>query len=432
MKTLVPLTQSFFKYVIIIGLLLQTITGHSQTITFSGTPTHESGSPAAGNDGSIYRYSNVTTNTDALVKIMGRSSNQVALVNIDLTSSGFDKAFQPAITYNNGDVNSATSWYMDFEITFVNNSTTTPVNLAAFYATALDIDGDGNRLRERVSFMSPNSYTLETPTNLSVGTLSEMISGLLTPVKTFTGTTTDHSGIDTSATDLMTTVKYSNTSKLIYRIGATTTGASNKTERNYSIYFKNFAYNTPVVTLPVKLESFTASLNGNKVDLKWTTAEEMNVSHFVVEKSLDGKEYNDAGIVFAYGNTTSKMNYSLADNIGTTKGIIYYRLRSVDVDGKAEVSAARIIRVSKQSEILTISAYPNPVSNELRVTVPATWQGKEVVFEIFDQSGHTMKRMKSGSSGQTEIIAVNDLAKGFYFIKASCCSEVAQQKLVKN
>nr|WP_287424193.1 hypothetical protein [Candidatus Brachybacter algidus] len=49
-------------------------------------------------------------------------------------------------------------------------------------------------------------------------------------------------------------------------------------------------------TLPVKLTAFTAILNNNKVDLKWTTASEVNVSHFVVEKSTDGINYSDAGM----------------------------------------------------------------------------------------------------------------------------------------
>ncbi|MEI2740432.1 MAG: hypothetical protein V9F01_16790 [Chitinophagaceae bacterium] len=39
-------------------------------------------------------------------------------------------------------------------------------------------------------------------------------------------------------------------------------------------------------TLPVKLSSFSATLNNNsKVDLKWSTATETNLSHFVVERS---------------------------------------------------------------------------------------------------------------------------------------------------
>ena len=62
--------------------------------------------------------------------------------------------------------------------------------------------------------------------------------------------------------------------------------------------------------------------NNNKVDLKWETATEINVSHFIIEKSIDGKNFSDAGMVFAYGNTTSKSNYVFADNISNMQSSV--------------------------------------------------------------------------------------------------------------
>jgi hypothetical protein len=83
--------------------------------------------------------------------------------------------------------------------------------------------------------------------------------------------------------------------------------------------------------LPVNLASFTANLiNNNKVDLKWVTATEINLSHFVVERSTDGQNFNDVGLVFAFGNATTNNNYTLSDNIsGIQAGLIYYRIRSI-------------------------------------------------------------------------------------------------------
>jgi len=64
----------------------------------------------AGKDGAIYRFPSVKTGVDALVKISGRSSSLVKLENIDLTSTGFDKAFQPQVSYNNGDASRGNDW----------------------------------------------------------------------------------------------------------------------------------------------------------------------------------------------------------------------------------------------------------------------------------------------------------------------------------
>jgi hypothetical protein len=100
-----------------------------------------------------------------------------------------------------------------------------------------------------------------------------------------------------------------------------------------------------------KLASFTAILNNNKVELKFATETETNLSHIMVEKSTDGKNFKDAALVFTYGNTTSRSDYAFADNISTIKsGVIYYRLRSVDADGTTQYSETRMIEINKESE----------------------------------------------------------------------------------
>src|ERR1700753_2605639 len=52
-------------------------------------------------DGAVYRFSNVTTGVDALLKINGRSSTNVVLNDLDINSTGYDSAFQPLVNYNN-------------------------------------------------------------------------------------------------------------------------------------------------------------------------------------------------------------------------------------------------------------------------------------------------------------------------------------------
>ena len=240
----------------------------------------------------------------------------------------------------------------------------------------------------------------------------------------------EYSGIDTSALATMYTVKRTSVNSINIKVGAISI-ASPSASRQYSLYMKDFSYN--LNTLPVKLYSFNANLNNNKVDLKWVTASEINVSHFIIEKSTDAINFSEAGLIFAYGNPTDKTNYTHSDNINTNQaGVIYYRLRSVDVDGKSELSETRIIRISKQTEKgVSIVTYPNPVSNEIRVTIPANWQNKRVVYEIFNMSGRTAKRIEAASSNQTEIMNVSALAPGFYIVRVSFEGQTAQQKIIK-
>lgn len=191
-------------------------------------------------------------------------------------------------------------------------------------------------------------------------------------------------------------------------------------------------FTSPII-LPVELISFTARLAGDrKVELNWSTATEINASHFVVERSLDGRNFSDAGIVFANGNSTSVQHYAFTDQLGNmTKSVIYYRLRQVDADGKSAFSSTRIIRMQEATDKAGILAYPNPVASELRITIPQNWQGKAVNYEVVNVSGQTAKRITIGSSSQTETVDLSHLAPGFYLVKVSCNGETAQQKIVK-
>src|SRR5580704_13731990 len=95
--------------------------------------------------GAIYRFSNVTTGVDALLKINGTSSSDVVLNDLDITSTGYDSAFQPLINLNNSDkIKSGvkTDWYMEFQISFVAAGTSTATIVSAFNATIIDDDGN--------------------------------------------------------------------------------------------------------------------------------------------------------------------------------------------------------------------------------------------------------------------------------------------------
>jgi hypothetical protein len=123
-----------------------------------------------------------------------------------------------------------------------------------------------------------------------------------------------------------------------------------------------------------QVTSFTGKLNNNRIDLKWATSSEKNVSHFVIEKSIDGKNYSQAGIVFAYGNTSETMNYPFFDknvNAGQSE-MIYYRIRVIDNDGKNELSDVATIRIEKKNEqTIAILNSTDRVSNEIRIATPA-------------------------------------------------------------
>jgi len=432
MKTTLLLKTTF----LLAAFVLATLVSNAQPVPelVFNNPSLQSGS--AGANGASYRFPDVAPNVDAIITIAGRSSSNVTITNIDLSNTGYANAFQPQINYMNGNAPANSNWWMDFDFSFVVKGTSIPTVVTTFNLSALDVDGDGGSLNEFVQFSSPQSYVVENNTMLNVSNIMELIFGLLSPVKKFVGPKTNFTDINVNATEVMTTLTYTNKNFFRMRAGGTTANSSTTAgDRMYSFWFKGFAYNTPIQnTLPVKLASFSAMLNKNKVDIKWTTSSEINVSHFIVEKSTDGINYTDAGMVFAYGNTTEEKNYSFYDNVNTSQpAVIYFRLRSVDIDGKNELSEIKIIRIGKQGESgISIVAYPNPATNEVRITIPANWQNKKVAYQLLSANGQPVKTTERANSNQTEVINVGSLAPGLYFVKVVCEGQIAQQKIIKH
>jgi len=82
--------------------------------------------------------------------------------------------------------------------------------------------------------------------------------------------------------------------------------------------------------LPLTLTSFTTKLQQNNVLLNWHTVNEVNVSHFNIQRSSNGKDFTNIGRVNAGSN------YNFIDELKTKDQLlktIYYKLEIVDKDG---------------------------------------------------------------------------------------------------
>lgn len=420
-------------------LLILSLIGYvvtAQELVFKNAQL-ESG--VAGADGAVYRFSNVrnggSPTIDALITINGRSNGLVSLVSLDLTNTGHDKAFQPQVSYNNNITPTGTSdWWLEFGVAFVQSGSTTRVNVDSFKLTALDIDGNGDKINEWASFYSNKSFLLENNSVLVATNISELVDGVSTIVgKKFDGPVQNYTNIDTGATNVMVTNFFQGINAFRMRVGGHSTGASGASDRMYSFWFKSFNYQAPVqFTLPLVLLDFNATVANKKAVLNWVTGMEKSLSHFVVERSVNGIDYTDAGMIFANGNSSVKVPYTYADALPVNaKGVIYYRLKMVDQDGKFQRSTVKLIRIGEAPKTLSIATYPNPVTTELRISLPESWQNKKVTLNIFSSNGQLVKQVVASRASQTEIVNVADITNGLYIIKATDGTAIATERIVK-
>lgn len=159
-------------------------------------------------------------------------------------------------------------------------------------------------------------------------------------------------------------------------------------------------------TLPVKLLSFTGQLNtDNSATINWKTTNEINHSHFEIERSSNGNNFTKAGFVNGTSNPHATQNYEFRD-IQKITDVAFYRLRQVDRDGRFEFS--HTIQV-KNTGNKNISIYPNPVINELYINC----RNQTINYRIINSSGQIVL---SGATIPGKAIQLHELQKGLYFI----------------
>ena len=182
------------------------------------------------------------------------------------------------------------------------------------------------------------------------------------------------------------------------------------------------AYEYNATIFPLHLLSFTASQNEMDVQLKWTTANEINVAHFVIERSINGRDFYVIGERAANGNSTLDKSYFFTDS-KPLKGANFYRLKMVDLDGKFTYSATVAVTI-RMSAVLTI--YKNPVKENLVFSIA----GDITLAKIYNIEGNLLlvRKVSSGSNS----LMVQSLTAGTYLLQVYNNSElIARASFIK-
>ena len=166
------------------------------------------------------------------------------------------------------------------------------------------------------------------------------------------------------------------------------------------------------VVTPLTLLSFTGKKSGTVVYLNWKTTNEINTSHFEIERSKNGIAFEKIGSIIS-NNTVYDNYYSFIDD-KPFNGVNFYRLKQVDKDGKFEYSSIIKLLYNGYGKPLTI--YPNPATTLIQLD----FSGKEktVLIAIFDAQG---KQVIQTSIQNTSPLKLNvqALPTGKYFLQIS-------------
>lgn len=199
--------------------------------------------------------------------------------------------------------------------------------------------------------------------------------------------------------------------------GNNTNGMANQLKTKANLASNNPSLSNYVNTLlgvmPIKLISFTGTLDNNVVSLNWVTGKEEGFDHFEIERASADLVFEKIAEVAGMGfNTDDEHAYALTDE-HAQNGTNYYRLKSVDLDGSFEYSSIVSVVVEVEK---AISVYPNPSNGDF-VNVASTFEVSDnTTVMIFNEGGVLLQKTQV-TEREVRIDFTRHLSSGVYILK---------------
>ncbi|MBK8785984.1 MAG: T9SS type A sorting domain-containing protein [Chitinophagaceae bacterium] len=184
-------------------------------------------------------------------------------------------------------------------------------------------------------------------------------------------------------------------------------------------------------TLPVVLSEFTAIWREDYTALNWLVSSALNFSHFEIERSVDGVQFNAMGQVAYLVNKTA---YSYTDrNIPMGYSKLYYRLKLVDIDGNYAYSPIRVVFPTINESTVVIA--PNPFTDKIGVWLSVSLATETIRLKLLGINGQVIKEKEvklDRGNHYLDLGSLAGIAKGVYVLHIISSKTNTVKKVVKN
>ena len=178
----------------------------------------------------------------------------------------------------------------------------------------------------------------------------------------------------------------------------------------------------PIIVIPVKFIAFTATKSNNDAILKWQVAnEDANTDRYELERSMNGTDFTTFATVAknAGGSTTNtytSTDAGIASRV-LNNGIVYYRVKQVDKDGRFVYTDIKNIKFSGIKGF-AVNVFPNPVKDIATVNIDLG-TAANIFILMTDAAGKEIQKLTMDGTigGNTKKINMSNLASGTYIFK---------------
>ena len=182
--------------------------------------------------------------------------------------------------------------------------------------------------------------------------------------------------------------------------------------------------------IPVELTSFTAAAVSGLVELKWTTATELNNSGFEIHRSLNDEAFESIAFVPGFGTTTEPKNYSYTDE--NVSGFLRYRLKQIDFNGSFDYSNIVEVQSLTNLSFQLHQNYPNPFNPITNISYILSSESN-VVLTIYNSLGEVVEKLidENQKEGKYDIVwNADNYPSGVYYYRLAAGPFVEVRKML--
>ncbi len=187
------------------------------------------------------------------------------------------------------------------------------------------------------------------------------------------------------------------------------------------------------LTLPISLLDFNVKCQSDLPLIKWSTASEQNNNYFSVQRSIDSESFQNIGIVYSLGNSSSIKSYTFTDQ-NPLQGFTYYRISQTDLNNTVTNFEIKPYTKNCSDIPFDIVALSNPFENTLSLNLKYNTSSIITLF-IHDNLGQIVKTIFDNKimEGETSKISINtdDLSQSVYYLSGKVNNEPFSLKLIK-
>jgi hypothetical protein len=216
-------------------------------------------------------------------------------------------------------------------------------------------------------------------------------------------------------------------------ISFTATGANNG---HTWLYFHNSVgsgmFLGCTVILPMAFKDLAAYQQAERVHVEWHVQDEPDYVWHVVERSLDGENFEETGRVASVHALSEGHDYRYADEtaLSLPGNMRYYRIRSINQEGLEAISPVAAVQLGSRDNF-HVQLFPQPAQAESAIQAsfyaPAEGAASYMVFDLSGrQIGQGQWEVAEGKN--THAISTANFAAGTYLLEVRTHTASARTK----